>query len=156
MEKNMEKKLILICWGNMYLSPIQQGIQACHVVCDMFVNVKNKTKLATLEEWAENHKTIYLKNGGYSSNIEKIYDFLQLIDIPSGIFHEEAAALSSAATSVGCIVDTAVVSADIIDMPTSQFIAPLTDEFNYTKMATASNYEKNQWLAELIKTSRYV
>lgn len=139
----------------MYLSPIQQGIQACHVVSDMFVNIKDKTQLAMLVEWAENHKTIYLKNGGYSSNIEKIYDFLQLMDIPCGIFHEEQAALNSTATSVGCIVDTSIVSPDIIDIPTSQFISPLTHEFNYSKMRMSSYYEKNQWLAELIKTSKY-
>jgi len=52
-------------WGNMYLSSIQQGIQALHCTSEMFLKYLPHTERAgPLYDWAKNHKTSILLNGG--------------------------------------------------------------------------------------------
>jgi len=67
-------------FGNMYLSSIQQGIQAAHVVTEMFTKYPidhECIKFDDLNDWANNHKTMILLNGGYGENL---YDLLGFFD----------------------------------------------------------------------------
>lgn len=90
-------------FGNMYLSSIQQGIQSAHVVHQMFVSDPENEMLW---EWATNHKTMVLLNGGFGENL---HNFRHLFSssanpYPWAGFFEEPAALDGALTSVGIIV----------------------------------------------------
>ena len=100
-------------FGNMYLSSIQQGIQAAHVVGEMFINFPETEWTATgepdhyLYTWAVNHKTMILLNGGYGSNLHDLYEFFNQKGknpYPYAKFHESGEALDGALTSVGIVL----------------------------------------------------
>lgn len=103
----------------MYLSPIQHGIQASHVVTKLFAKYQNidqeTTESNVLYDWAKKHVTKDLRVGGYQSNLQKIYDILEIIcpivGLPFEKFHEEQDALNGALTSVGFIMDLNYVTA---------------------------------------------
>lgn len=99
-------------FGNYYLSSIQQGIQAAHVISDMFVKYLHLKSLhaeqSILTEWAENHKTIVLLNGGNAEQINSLYSKLSSIAtqlfLPVCFFKEDQESLNNCITSVGIIV----------------------------------------------------
>lgn len=97
-------------FGNMYLSSIQQGIQAAHVTHEMFLKYDNLAagSFATTElyDWAHNHKTMILLNGGYSENLRALTEFFSnpMNDYPFADFHEGQDALDGALTCVGIVL----------------------------------------------------
>ena len=95
-------------FGNMYLSSIQQGIQAAHVVAELFIKYDdaNGPNFHTLREWAVDHKTMILLNAGYGAEIHSLVDFFQCNDhpYPWAQFYEEPAALDGAITMIGIIL----------------------------------------------------
>lgn len=109
-------KLRAYFMGNMYLSQIQQGIQAAHVVTKMFVeyrpDYKRRSEKLTpgdiLHCWGGSGVTKILLNGGYQSNLADVYAIFETIcpvlGLPFAKFHEEEAALNGALTSVGVVV----------------------------------------------------
>lgn len=73
-------------------------------------------KKDTLTEWAVNHKTIIVLNGGYQSNLENINTFLlehHNTKYPSAWFREEYEALNTALTCVGIILDDTVYESPV-------------------------------------------
>jgi len=104
-------------FGNMYLSSIQQGIQAAHVMQKMLTEYwpMSSPAAAILTKWCREDKTIILLNGGYQSSLEELYTDLMLWsndgrDYPVGRFHEEPDALNGAVTSVGIVLPDYVFS----------------------------------------------
>ena len=107
-------KLRAYFFGNMYLSQIQQGIQAAHVVTKMFAKYgrghEGVSALAgdTLYDWADVGVTKILLNGGYQSNLELVHKALEILcpmlQLPFSRFYEEHDALNGALTSVGVVV----------------------------------------------------
>lgn len=114
-------------WGNMYLSSIQQGIQAAHVIQEMNNKykeidlydyglstgenpsehmIRSANRYKVLNEWGRNHKTIILLNGGYSCNLIDIHLQLNVPENPYPVayFQEGANELNSAVTSVGIVL----------------------------------------------------
>lgn len=98
-------------FGNMYLSSIQQGIQAGHVIGEMAVKYQRSgdgftTTGHAFYNWAEQHKTMILLSGGYGENLHDLYDFISTEDnsYPFAKFHESKAALDGAVTSVGIVL----------------------------------------------------
>ena len=96
-------------FGNMYLSSIQQGIQAAHVVHELFLKYPGEGTFQTdkiLWEWAENHKTMVLLNAGYSEEIRYLVDFFNHRDnpYPHASFNESNEALDGALTCVGVVL----------------------------------------------------
>jgi len=100
-------------FGNMYLSSMQQGIQAAHVVADMFIKYDLTNPDIPLSDagyfvtqWASEHKTMILLNGGYSESIRKLVNFFNDREnpFPWVEFHEGEDALDGALTSVGIIL----------------------------------------------------
>ena len=102
-------------FGNMYLSSIQQGIQAAHVTHELF------TKYTTVSEdyelnsdpariilfnWARHHKTMILLNAGYGENIHNLVQMFsdETNPYPWTQFHEEQASLDGAITSIGIVL----------------------------------------------------
>ena len=99
-------------WGNMYLSSIQQGIQAAHVVAEMFAKYPDDDNHSmTLLDWADDHKTMILYNGGYQSKLIDIADVLKASGkYPWADFREEEASLNGAVTSVGVILPEGIIA----------------------------------------------
>jgi len=95
-------------FGNMYLSSIQQGIQSAHTIAEMFIDSKfdSSHRPKMLDDWAENHKTMILLNGGYSETLRKLSDFFKDAKnpYPFAEFHEGQDALDGALTCVGIIL----------------------------------------------------
>ena len=97
-------------FGNMYLSSIQQGIQAAHATHELFIKYNQPGRAqAYLLDWATDHKTMILLNGGYAATIQELVDFFGEQDGPYGLypfapFYEEEASLNGALTTVGIIL----------------------------------------------------
>lgn len=94
--------------GNMYLSSIQNGIQAGHCISELFVKYQNSTPTASkdLLDWATNHKTMILLNGGYNSVVTEFSDFLIAADnpYPWAPFFESEDAMGGMQTVVGIVL----------------------------------------------------
>lgn len=102
-------------FGNMYLSSIQQGIQAAHVVAEMFVKYTNAKRellgvepnqLHILNHWASEHKTMVLLNAGYGQEIHNLIDVFNnpANPLPWAAFNEGEDALDGALTCIGIIL----------------------------------------------------
>ena len=97
-------------FGNYYLSSLQQGLQSGHCVAELFVqHLGEKNKSALVYEWASNHKTMVLLNGGNSGSLQDLYDFFNQLknsgmDLPFVKFHEDQVSLGGALTYVGIVV----------------------------------------------------
>jgi hypothetical protein len=109
------------CFGNYYLSSIQQGIQAAHAITNMFVKYKTDSDHIdyyeeALFDWAQNDRTMVCLNGGNSEELSKIENFLKNCEgsysveplssciIPWSSFNEDKQSLNNALTSIACIV----------------------------------------------------
>lgn len=92
-------------FGNFYLSSIQQGIQAGHVIGEMSIQAEYRLE-TQYRDWAINHKTVILLNGGMAANLRAIEQTFKHPDNPYcwATFCEEEAALENSITSVGIIV----------------------------------------------------
>ncbi len=95
-------------FGNMYLSSIQQGIQAAHVTHELFNKYIDNpgSGLNTLSLWAEDHKTMILLNAGYGENIRALVERFNNSEnpYPWADFHEGQDALDGALTCVGIVL----------------------------------------------------
>ena len=96
-------------FGNMYLSSIQQGIQAAHVVTKIFADTPAASQEGrVLYAWASQSVTKILLNGGNQKNLEILYDVIHELagnlGFPCAKFYEDQDSLGGALTSVGVIV----------------------------------------------------
>jgi len=99
-------------FGNMYLSSIQQGIQAAHVTAELFSQYprykdqEDIEKQEMLYEWAQNHKVMILLNAGYGEELHTLRQTFMIPDnpYPWAAFAESPEALDGALTSVGIIL----------------------------------------------------
>jgi len=104
-------------FGNMYLSSIQQGIQAAHCVSEIFSKYQKyhngEYKYDILYTWAKRHKTMILLNGGYASNLEEIIKFFahKQNSYPWAKFKEEKDSLNNSTTCVGIVLPAKVYDA---------------------------------------------
>lgn len=113
-------------FGNMYLSSIQQGIQALHCLGEMHnkyspnlgandvgieVCMQPSTQLCQLRTWEEEHKTVVLLSAGFSEEIRDLHTFF--FDnagadgdnyFPFAAFHEGEDALDGALTCTGIVL----------------------------------------------------
>lgn len=103
----------LYSFVNAYLSPLQHGLQTAHCVSDMAAMVANlgtdyTTMVDTFYDWARNHKTIIICNGGNTQMLEDLYT--RLIDVahqfrlPLVKFYEDEQSLNNALTTVALLV----------------------------------------------------
>ena len=95
-------------WGNFYLSSIQQGIQALHTLGNMFVKYDGGALEPMVYEWADNHKTVVVMNGGDSNDLHEIAHIVKdQTRYPWATFTEEG--IMDALTCVGIVVDDQMV-----------------------------------------------
>lgn len=95
--------------GNMYLSSIQQGIQAAHALGDMVVKYHQPELKVDykLYDWLENHKTMVLLNGGRSVDLAAMLELIsrpENTDLPFGCFREDEDSLQGILTTVAIIL----------------------------------------------------
>ena len=110
-------------FGNMYLSSIQQGIQAKHCGDEMVVKYAPKLdadggwispnieKYHQLIDYLAEHKTVICLSAGYSSTLHEIYARLKSAadnPYPFAKFHESEEALDGALTCVGIVIPDAL------------------------------------------------
>ncbi len=107
--------------GNMYLSSIQQGIQAFHCLGEMVNNypeipcdlTSHAIARETLHNWMQNHKTLICLNGGNNASLVELYELLTRSDNPGypvAKFHEDEESMGGMLTCVGV-----VLSEDVYD-----------------------------------------
>lgn len=90
-------------WGNFYLSSIQQGIQAGHVIADMSQSCKTNDDFI---QWALDDQVMIVKNGGDNKAIKELVSHFEQYanDYSWDYFSESGDALNYTFTSVGIIV----------------------------------------------------
>lgn len=109
----------LYTFCNYYLSSIQQGIQSAHVVHDLFVKYATPNtpvelvKAKELYDWATNHKTMVVLNGG---NCESLYELVYFLSrgqnpFPWTFFNEDTESLGNALTCVGIVLPESIYEA---------------------------------------------
>lgn len=95
-------------FGNMYLSSIQQGIQAAHVTHELFSKYTSIAPVSDfLFDWASHpHKTIVLLNGGYGDNLRELIHRFDTREnpYPWTFFNEGEDSLDGALTCVGIVL----------------------------------------------------
>lgn len=97
-------------FGNYYLSSLQQGLQAGHAAVDLamkcYATKRDTNSWDQYRDWAENHKTMVLLNGGNSADLQELFEFLDSEDNPYPYvkFHEDDVSLNGALTYVGTVL----------------------------------------------------
>lgn len=100
--------------GNMYLSSIQQGVQAFHCLGEMALE---HTGNRMFEDWLSVHKTLICLNGGNNQSLNAFYDLVRYQkQFPVTKFHEDEQSMAGMLTCVGIIVPEAIYGADISDL----------------------------------------
>ena len=100
--------------GNMYLSSIQQGIQAAHCVGEMTLE---HTGNAMFEDWLSVHKTLICLNGGNNRSLNDFYELVRYQkQFPVAKFHEDEQSMGGMLTCVGIIVPEKIYTANTSDL----------------------------------------
>lgn len=95
---------------NMYLSPIQKGIQTAHATAELFLKYHDskETEKNILMEWARDHKTMIVLDGGNHKSLEKINHLLSgygpEVHLPVACFREDEQSLNGAMTAVAVVL----------------------------------------------------
>lgn len=103
-------------FGNYYLSSLQQGLQAGHVVGEFMGMLElDSIQFKIAREWARNHKVMILKNGGNSASLQSIFEKFQEFEkqgmtLPYMKFHEDEQSLGGALTYTGIVVPEHIYS----------------------------------------------
>lgn len=105
---------------NLYTSGIHAGIQTAHAVHEMMWKYgstdhdRSLSKYKNLREWAENHKTIIVKQAGYHASLDSLYDELKepsaWLHLPIIRWRESKEALNGATTAIGIVVPQSIYS----------------------------------------------
>lgn len=113
---------------NYYLSPIQQGVQTGHAAVDLVrkycgngpidLTIK-QYQVDLVEEWADNHKTFIILNGGNNASLNATLSLVEAMNFPYISFCEDERSLGGIMTTVGVL------------LPDSVFAAQMTDEGYY-------------------------
>jgi hypothetical protein len=111
-----EKAMRFYAAGNMYLSSIQQGIQAFHCLGEMTLDY---TGNKMFEDWLSIHKTLICVNGGNNESLQALYALLSESEYPVAKFHEDEASMAGMLTCVGIIVPEKIYNTDIADIETA-------------------------------------
>lgn len=69
---------------NMYLSPIQRGIQSAHALAELYEN-NSDSNLEIVSDWAKNHKTIIVLNGGTNESMKRIYSKIEELSLDANL-----------------------------------------------------------------------
>lgn len=161
-------ELRLYTFVNLYLSQIQQGIQSAHIVSELMANAYVKCNTISTDplvqeieydkedimvlEWAEDHKTIIVCNGGNADSlIEMITIFAQEDNpYPWTRFHEDMRSLQGTLTAVGIVLPEEIYDAYYDKEADCYFYDPETPTGHCFYCPGSYEYE----LLKLIKSKR--
>ena len=104
--------------GNMYLSSIQQGIQAAHCLGEMFLGHRHNDNFI---DWLNEHKTMICLNGGNNANLLALHTLFtnaQNPGYPVAHFREDEQSMAGMLTCVGIIVPEKIYGIDLADANT--------------------------------------
>jgi hypothetical protein len=94
---------------------MQQALQAGHVIANIgagCVEYAGGPQARMFHQWAVNHKTIILLNGGDSATIADTFKTLILpLNLPCANFFEDEYSLNNACTCAGIVVPTEMCDA---------------------------------------------
>ena len=93
------------------LSGIQAGIQAGHAWVEYGVKTKDVKRY---EEWAENHKTVIVLDGGTTNTMKEHIKMLNKLDIECVEFHEPD--LGGVVTAFSFLLDSDQMSDPLISI----------------------------------------
>ena len=110
---------------NFYLSSIQQGVQSFHVLHEMMLKYPYDEDVASGElpeakrfyDWAKNHKTVILLNGGAHDDIRDIELFFKehagelSFPAPFAAFYEDDKSLNGMMTAVAIVLPKEIYDA---------------------------------------------
>lgn len=113
---------------NYYLSPIAHGIQTTHCVVEIQQKVYQEaeprpkkinfdcSKKEQYDDWARNHKTVMLLNGGNQESLKTLIQFFNQSDNPFAwsYFREDEQSLNNCITTVGIILPERIYTFDDI------------------------------------------
>lgn len=97
-------------YNHLWLSSLQKGLQAGHAAVELMISFeKNSEEGMIAFDWAENHKTMMLMNGGNSQMLEETYEFFDSLksegmNLPFVRFYEDSESLNGSITSVGIVI----------------------------------------------------
>ena len=155
-------------FGNMYLSSIQQGIQAKHCGDEMVVKYAPTLQdgewtaplyeqYQQLHDYLENHKTVICLNAGYSATLHEIYKELTAPANPYAFakFHESEEALDGALTCVGIVLPEEIYEvAKEVRNSRGNYGRAMVDSFNdygeWTAKYDGNNHNFGKWQVWLI------
>lgn len=102
----------LYSFVNYYLSGIQKGIQTAHMVAEMGFHYPFNSAFG---EWARNHKTIIVLDGGNNFALNNLWNKLVGFDSswPIAKFVEDKESLNGATTAVGILLPQAIWNGEI-------------------------------------------
>jgi hypothetical protein len=102
-------ELRLYSFVNYYLSDLQRGLQTAHLVAELYKKYTVGKHKKVLVEWATDHKTIIILNGGNCSGLADVSSNLKYyserLELPVASFSEDMQSLGGALTVTGIIVD---------------------------------------------------
>lgn len=93
--------------SNMYLSSIQAGIQSSHCQMELFVKYQEVSRQKNqLYDWAVDHKTMIVLNGGYLSTMQEALEFLNnsANPYPWTFFNESEEAMGGMLTNIAIVL----------------------------------------------------
>lgn len=100
--------------ANLYLSPIQCGIQTAHAVSEMAVKYIHldrpfdEDRLNMFNDWAATDKTVIvcaaINHAGVTDAYAKLQEFGNALNLPTVIFHEDEQSMNGMATAAAIIV----------------------------------------------------
>ena len=114
-------ELRLYSFVNFYLSQIQQGIQTGHAAVQLIRTYTDKKQKhhELVMDWADNHKTFIVLNGGHNAALEQTLEIVQRSGYPYSAFFEDGPSLGGLMTTVAVVLPENVFNARRFD-PTSQ------------------------------------
>lgn len=101
----------LYSFQNFYFAGIHAGIQTAHSVAEIAARYDaGSPENEMFLDWAVNHKTIIVKNGGMAGDLRKLIETLSRDDnpYPWAKFHEDQYAADGCLTNVSIVVPTDV------------------------------------------------
>ena len=101
--------------NNVYMSPIQWGIQTAHVVSSIMAKPQYRNRQDLFHDWANDSPTIIVCKGGPLIQLEAIASEIERLgthfDMPWASFYEDQASLGGILTCTGILVPEVIFNA---------------------------------------------
>lgn len=154
---------------NYYLSDMQRGIQSFHAGHKMSVTYDaDSIQDNYYRDWAKNHQTVVVLNGGNSKTLQELFDFLEELknsgmQFPFVKFHEDEQSLNGALTSVGMVLEEEIYSTSMqsrwdneLRQKLEKQANPVAKKSKKSSGKTSVKKLEKQWKARLmLKLARY-